>query len=86
MELNNILSQGKTMEIFNILKNYVLVSLLILSFNGCASRVHDFTITEKSKPISDEELSKMTAKDFNQFMSIKNLYYERNFTYIAKNG
>lgn len=66
---------------FHVFKNYILVSLLILSFNGCSSKVHDFTITQKLKPISDEELSKMTAKEFHKFMSIKNLYHERNFTY-----
>lgn len=69
------------MEMFQIFKNYILVSLLILSFNGCATKVHDFTINEKSKPISDTELSKMTTKELHQFMSIKKLYYERNFTY-----
>lgn len=69
------------MKMFQIFKDCILVSLLILSFNGCATRVKDFKITDKSKPISDTELSKMSTKQFHEFMKIKELYSNRVFTY-----
>lgn len=69
------------MKMFPVIKNCILVSLLILAFDGCATRVKDFKITEKSKPISDTELSKMTTKEFHEFMKIKVLYSDRVFTY-----
>lgn len=81
MGINNNLLIGNTMKILHMFKNYILVSLLILSFDGCATRVKDFKITEKSKPISDAELSKMSAKEFHEFMKIKVLYSDRVFTY-----
>lgn len=72
-------------EIFNAFKTHILVSILILVVSGCSNKVYEFRVTENTKKISDNELSKMSFGEFYNFMKIRDFQLDTVVTYTNAN-
>lgn len=60
-------------KIISHLKSCVIASFLVLSFSACSPKVWDYSIRETTPEISDEQLKKMTVKEYFNFMRVKNV-------------